>query len=367
MYSNSKLTMKKQNKVEEFTMLFWNDFIQIDDVVLPVGQCTTDLLNLEPELLAELRCTYVDFAEMFGSQIANSDIKNDLALVTAVQDKMNKVWDVAFTLPPFCYMKLNKERTKKLLITAYTEMPEQFERIAIHMSSEQLLITELILKLQRLYPDAVSFTTYIVALLDFFYERLKKRDAENYAVGVYRLLSDTVLMNQIADTLPPHPDMEFKQMSFANIEFAPMPNPNDKTKYVLAERLIFESLGDFLRADFFRGIMQGNALRRCHNCGRYFLLTSGYDVCYCTNTAPGETERTCRMVGAHKKELRRVGKTPAQKEYYKVYNRLKTRKSRRKISTDEWNQLVAMAQDLRDQADRGEISEFELKQRYGEI
>jgi len=24
----------------------------------------------------------------------------------------------------------------------------------------------------------------------------------------------------------------------------------------------------------------GNAPRRCHNCGRYFLLTSSYDICY---------------------------------------------------------------------------------------
>ena len=367
MYSNSKRTEEKQNRVEEFTVLFWNDFIQIDDTVLPVGQCTTDLLNVRPERLAELRRTFVDFAEMFSRQIANPDIKSDLALVTAVQDKMNKVWDAAFVLPPFCYMNLNKKRAKKLLITSYTEMPAQFERIAVRMSSEQLLISELILKLQRLYPDAVSFITYIAVLLDFFYERLKKRDAESYAVGMYSLLSDTALMNRIAATLPPHQDMAFKQTSAASIEFAPMQNPKDKTKYVLAERLVFESLGDFLRTDFFRGIMQGNAPRRCHNCGKYFLLTSGYDICYCTNIAPEETERTCRMVGAHKKELRREGKTPAQKEYYKVYNRLKTRKTRRKISTDEWNQLVALAQDLRDMADRGEITEFELKRRFGGI
>ena len=54
--------MKKQNKVEELTVLFWNDFILIADVVLPMGQWTTDLLNMEPELLAKLCRTFGDFA-----------------------------------------------------------------------------------------------------------------------------------------------------------------------------------------------------------------------------------------------------------------------------------------------------------------
>lgn len=57
----------------------------------------------------------------------------------------------------------------------------------------------------------------------------------------------------------------------------------------------------FLYTEFYRALMAGNALRRCHNCGRYFLLTAGYNTCYCNNIAPGETKRTCRKVGAHKK------------------------------------------------------------------
>ena len=364
MYTDSKRTAEKQSGVEYFTVLFWQDFVKLDDTVLPVGQCTTDLLNIEPEVLTELRRLFVEFAELFGSKIANPNIKKDLILVTAAQDKMNKVWDIAYMLPPYCYMKMPKDKTRKLLITAFTQMPDAFERIAIQMSSERRMIGELLYKLESLYPDAASFMTYITVLLDFYYERLKKRDTQSYAVGLYDLLSDTAMMNNISASLPPHPDMQFKQTSAVNIEFAPMPDPNDVAKYVLAERLVFESLGDFLRADFFRGIAQGNAPRRCHNCGRYFLLTSGYDVCYCTAVAPGETTRTCRMVGAHKKEQRREGKTPAQLEYYKVYNRLKTRKSRGKISVDEWNAAVALAQDLRDAADRGEVSEFELKRRF---
>jgi hypothetical protein len=57
--------------------------------------------------------------------------------------------------------------------------------------------------------------------------------------------------------------------------------------------------------------MAGNAPRRCHNCGRYFLLTDGYNTCYCNNIAPGEAERTCRKVGAHRKANHPTGLSPA--------------------------------------------------------
>lgn len=49
----------------------------------------------------------------------------------------------------------------------------------------------------------------------------------------------------------------------------------------------------------YRCMASGNIPRRCHNCGRWFLLVGAYDTVYCRRTAPGETKRTCRQVGAH--------------------------------------------------------------------
>ena len=45
---------------------------------------------------------------------------------------------------------------------------------------------------------------------------------------------------------------------------------------------------------------------------KYFLLTNGYNTCYCNNIAPGETERTCRKVGPTERSLRakRTGLRP---------------------------------------------------------
>ena len=88
---------------------------------------------------------------------------------------------------------------------------------------------------------------------------------------------------------------------------------------------------------------------------------------YCTRIAPGETKRTCRQVGAHNKQTDRDSKTPVQIEYENTYNRLKKRKARWKISTDECNALVARAQEIREQAQRGRLSDFEMKKMFEEI
>ena len=150
-------------------------------------------------------------------------------------------------------------------------------------------------------------------------------------------------------------------------EYVTMPDPVHPEKYILAERVVFSSLADFFHMDLFRGLMHGNVPRRCHNCRKFFLLQKGYDVRYCTRIAPGETKRTCRQVGAHNKQADRDGKTPVQIEYENTYNRLKKRKARGKISTDEWNALVVRAQDIREQAQRGFLSDFEMKEKLAKL
>lgn len=55
----------------------------------------------------------------------------------------------------------------------------------------------------------------------------------------------------------------------------------------------------------------------------------GHNVCYRNNIAPSETDRTCRKMESHRKEVQgEENRTPAQKEYDKSYNRLKARKRR---------------------------------------
>ena len=203
------------------------------------------------------------------------------------------------------------------------------------------------------------FRKQIALMLDGYFEPLDRRNSEAYAVGMFQFYSDMATAERMGqDTC------ELDHSFPLKVRFVPMVSPSDGEKIILAEQARFSSLLDFLEVEFFRGLAAGNATRRCHNCGKYFLLTAGYNTCYCNNIAPGETERTCRKVGAHRKAAQgKANRTPAQKEYDRAYNRLKQRKNRKKITLDEWNAAVAKAQELLAQSGRGELTDEELKRK----
>ena len=95
------------------------------------------------------------------------------------------------------------------------------------------------------------------------------------------------------------------------------------------------------------------------------MLDSGYNAIYCNNIAPGETDRTCRKVGAHRKEAQgKENRSPARVEYDRTYNRLKQKKNRKKISIDEWNVAVAEAMRILEQSESGELTDDEMRARF---
>lgn len=69
---------------------------------------------------------------------------------------------------------------------------------------------------------------------------------------------------------------DFEQSFPMEVNFVPMLHHTDEGKIFIAEKVTSNSLTDFLQTEFYRGLAIGNAPRHCHNCGQYFLLTSGY-------------------------------------------------------------------------------------------
>ena len=357
----------KENKIQEFTVHFWNDRVIFDDKNLPIGQISTDVLNLADDKLLSLRRRASDTLDFMVKHFFDPSIKKDLALVTAVQDKLNEYLDAVLTFPLYEHLNIDSKLTHNTLTFAFKDFPDEFQRLIIPSSREYQIYARFINDVCRIPDEIIAFRFYITKMLDHYFENLKKRNAEHYAFGVYKFFSDKEAQKVLASLLPPIPEYMFMQTSEAMIEYNTMPSPDDEKKYIIAERLVFTSIASFLYTDFFRGLMNGNAPRRCHNCKRFFLLSSGYDTCYCNNVAPGETEKTCRKVGAHKKEARKEGKTPARLEYDKVYNQLKTRRARGKLSADEWNAAVALALKYKDKAEAGEITDLELKEIYDKM
>ncbi len=75
-------------------------------------------------------------------------------------------------------------------------------------------------------------------------------------------------------------------------------HPTDGRIGIMTERYSFSSLHDFLFVELGKAILRGSAPRQCRLCGRWFLHEQGDRAMYCERIAPGETEQTCREIGA---------------------------------------------------------------------
>ncbi len=345
------------NTFDKFSVMFWEGNVMIGDTSRPLGQITTDILNLDEDDITEIEKRIKAFlTEMRGLQKQ----KNDSA-VFPLQKKLNAAWDVIFNLPIYRDLAMD-DWTSRNLFPMLLADEDKWEESFRDGSDGNQMLREFLSRLEYFAASLRNFIGQIAGMLGLYFEELKRRNASSYAEAYKCYFHDMATAGAGFSF-----DRQFEQSFSVQVKFTPMSHPKKSGESILAEETEFSSLSHFLYTDFYRGLISGNVPRRCHNCGRYFLLNSGYDTCYCNNIAPGETDRTCRKVGAHKKAQDLSSATPAQIEYRKVYNRLKTRRNRGKISIDEWNTAVARALKLKDRAECGEIDDADLKRLYDQF
>ncbi|MEY8261751.1 DUF6076 domain-containing protein [Oscillospiraceae bacterium 50-60] len=342
---------------DQFTVFFYGDKVFVGGREYPIGQCCVDILNLGEAVLDEIDRRVRDLIPVAKDLLTG---KTDSAAALA-QERLNAVWELIFALPVYRDLKMNEPcnyHTFQRLMADKEKWAQVQDVTSAGYAKYQGMLMELICFAEGLR----GFRQLVDMMAGKCLEPLKRRNssayAEAYSYFYMQMLSVGV---QVFGA-------DFEQGIPMEVSFVPMMHPTEEGKIFIAEKATFNSLIDFLQTEFYRGLANGNAPRRCHNCGRYFLLTSGYNICYCNNIAPSETARTCRKVGAHRKETQgKANHTPAQKEYGKAYNRLKARKQRGKISEDEWNDAVAKAQELVAQSERGKLSDEKLKQLLAEL
>lgn len=342
---------------DQFTVFFYGNHVYIGGKEFPIGQSVVDILNLDESILDKIDQQVREFIPAAQTLLKK---KTDSA-ATLAQERLNAVWDAIFTLPVYRDLPMDEENSYRLFERLMAD-EEKWTQMQDPASEGFVMFQGMLASLACLADSLRGFRLQIDLMARQYFEPLKRRSANAYA-GAYSffyahmLAAGAQLFHQ-----------SFQQSFPMEVSFVPMMHPTEKNLAFVAEKATFSSLADYLRTEFYRGLAIGNAPRPCHNCGRYFLLTDGYNTCYCNNIAPGETERTCRKVGAHRKEAQgRANRSPAKVEYDRTYNRLKTRKQRGKISVDEWNVAVAKAQELVAQSERGELTDEELTRKLKEL
>ena len=342
---------------DQFTVFFYEGNVFLGGKKYSIGQCCVDMVNLDESVLNEISQRVDAF---IPAALALLKEKTDSAAALA-QEKLNAVWDIVFSLPVYRDLQMDEECNYHTF-QRFMADEEKWKQVQDPTSEGYAMYQGMMASLVCFVDDLRRFRQQIKGMAERYFEPLRRRNSDAYADAYSCFYADMICVS--AQLLGEDFDQSFPMQ----VDFVPMMYPNEEDRFFIAEKATFNSLTNFLRTEFYRGLARGNAPRCCQNCGRYFLLTKGYDTCYCNNIAPDETTRTCRKVGAHRKEMREKGnRTPARVEYDRTYNRLKVRKQRKKISSDEWNAAVAKAQELVAQSGRGELTDEELKQKLDEL
>ncbi len=345
------------NVYDQFTVFFTGDTVFLDGTAFPLGQLTTDVLNLDDEVLTEIDQRVSDFLSAVWTLLQE---KTDSA-ARSTQERLNAVWDLIFELPVYRTLRLDMGTSRNLFPALLTDRDKWSEVLDVDSDGHRRF-EDFLSGLEYFAESLRNFRWQIWWMLEQYFESLSRRGSVAYAEAYAAYFTEASAAGGLFFL-----EQEFEQSFPAQLCFVPMAHPAEPGKAILAEKAEFRYLSHFLYVDFYRGLMAGNAPRCCHNCGRYFLLSDGYNTCYCNNIAPGETERTCRKVGAHRRANHPTGLKPAGIEYRKVYNRLKARKQRGKLSRDEWNAVVSQAQKVLELAEQGKLSDEEMRKRFTEF
>lgn len=108
-----------------------------------------------------------------------------------------------------------------------------------------------------------------------------------------------------------------------------------------------DSLHECLMEELYSLITLNVRVKKCKNCGKYFIPKGGYVTDYCDRIPNGENT-TCKRIAAIKTRKQKVNDNPILREYQKAYKRMYARVTNKKITHDDflvWSNKAAMERD----------------------
>lgn len=347
---------------DEFDVLFSDSTSIIAGQNNVLGHYATQTLRMDTRLLRRIDAAIHDFKEEFHIFLSARDATS----AAVAQEKLDALWSLIGQLPAYDLLQ-KYDHSASQLILYMRRHPDEVDDMLTADTGRNRMMKRWLEKLDNLTKPIDLFIRNTTVMLADFFEELPSRRSEEYAKAYssFRRMITRAFecQEEVDDDLTDAATLQFHfpvQLSYEAYR-----TPKGKT--VLAERMHFEDLVSFLYVDFFKGMATGNLPRKCRNCKKYFLAIGAYDTLYCNEIAPGETERTCRKVGAHKKEKEKTNSKPILQQYDRVYNRLKGRKRNGLITEAQWNKQVAHIQELKESALKGKLTDAQLTARYDEI
>lgn len=365
--------------IDGFSALFGDGNVVFPKRSLPLGACTVDVLNLTEAELDRLDEEARSLRFEIRAYLSGED---DASQAGLTNQALARFFSLLSEYPVYRELELQRKPS----ISVLRAEPDMRDRMQTRGKEEYDQMQTWLEDLYSLVPSMREFRKKAEWMLDEGFSKVTERTASGYAkclsdyysyVNIEsRYFSDALEVEDLHgkeyERVRAHYRRTFSGMYFPEgfsvaVSFRAIPHPKTEGAFLLAEEVYFKELSTFLSLDLMRGFAAGHMPRRCEHCKRWFLLESGYDTRYCENPAPEEPGKTCRQVGAHRKETRLNGTDEIRSEFKRVANRLKGRKFRGSLTVAEWNRWMKIVQDLRDDAMAGRIRVAELRERYDGI
>lgn len=148
------------------------------------------------------------------------------------------------------------------------------------------------------------------------------------------------------------PDFDMLTLSDGTVKIAPVVSINN--------------IAQLMYHEIMNMIMQGHSIRRCKNCGKYFVQYGDRVVDYCDEIPEGET-KPCSVIGSSRQFTASLKDDPIKQTYTRAYKKYVARRRLKTITEGQFTEWSAEAKRLRTHAYETGMHEETFREKLDEL
>ena len=121
------------------------------------------------------------------------------------------------------------------------------------------------------------------------------------------------------------------------------------------------SVDEYIRFELLNSVKNDIVIKKCKNCGQYFIPFGRSDTEYCDRQAPG-SKKSCNQIGPMQKYKAKISGNEIYIAYNKAYRRNNSRVRNKKMSQSDFFEWSEQARNKRDECYNGTITLGEFQQ-----
>ena len=232
MTPDSNLRAKdKTDVIGKFSAIFTGENVLLGGKAFPLGQISTNVLNMSQQEIITISLKGMAFSHRTMTKFFEQKNKIDPAAFSEAEEELNKVLDIIIAMPLYRELAIDWDVSRKVLTILRSKYPDSLEPILTLGTPDYQFATDWINQFGFIGAQITTFWMYVSHMLDAYFERLLKRSPEAYAHGVCEYFKDPNGLLAMSKQLPEEPAFHFLQSAKREIEYVPMPDPEDKTRY----------------------------------------------------------------------------------------------------------------------------------------